>query len=113
MTKTVIAVKSDKNVREIIPLFTRYKISQIPVIDDDIVGLITESSLLQVHAEDMAASYVEEIMDESPPVIAKSAQISVIKTLLRFYPIVMVKDAKRIAGVITKADLLKEWAKER
>ena len=47
-------------------------------------------------------------MTESPPVIAIDAKVSVIKSLLQFYPIILVKEQGKLKGVITKVDILKK-----
>jgi len=50
---------------------------------------------------------VEDVMQESPPIINKNAKVSVIVSLLRFYPIVLVQEKGNLCGVITKADILR------
>ena len=47
-----------------------------------------------------------DIMDESPPIVSKTASIQVISNLLRHYPMVLVSDSGKLVGLITKADLL-------
>lgn len=106
MNKKVISVNKNEEIKNIINLLTKYDISQVPVLDNDIVvGLITESILLE-HKEDVNKK-ASEVMGESPPIVAKSAKISVITSLLRFYSIVLINEAGKLVGVITKADILK------
>ena len=105
MNKKVISVDKNEKVKSIISLLTKYDISQVPVLDNNtVIGLITESNLLENKDINKKAS---EIMGESPPIVAKSTKISVIASLLRFYPIVLVKESGKLIGVITKADILK------
>ena len=107
MTKKIISVKKDADVKEIINLLTKHNISQVPVIEKNIIiGLVTESSILI--RDDETRKTAKEIMTESPPVIAIDAKVSVIKSLLQFYPIILVKEQGKLKGVITKVDILKK-----
>jgi len=54
-----------------------------------------------------AAVKVAEAMDEAFPTALASTPISAIASLLRHYPAVLVMEKGEIAGIITKADLLK------
>ena len=110
MTKKVLYVKKSATVKEIIHLLTKNGISQVPVIENNIpVGLVTEASLLRVSGKTPLTA--EDIMVESPPVIDKGASLSVIKSLLQFYSIVLIKNQKEIIGLVTKSDLLKHLLK--
>jgi len=106
MTKRVISVNRSTKVADIVALLTQYQISQVPVIEHHVVvGLVTESSILSV--EDVSVKTASDVMVESPPLVAKDAVLSVIKSLLQFYPLILVKDEGKVVGVITKADILK------
>jgi len=106
MNKKIIAVNKNDDIKKVINLLTKYDISQVPVLDNNtVIGLITESILLE-HKNEISKK-AGEIMGESPPIIAKSTKISVITSLLKFYPIVLVKESGKLVGLITKADILK------
>lgn len=106
MNKRVIAVERSERVKNIIKTLTGHDISQVPVVDrDNVVGMITESILLEKGID--INKLAEEIMAESPPIISKDAKMSVVLQLLKFYPIVIVKESGKMVGVITKADVLK------
>ena len=106
MNKNVIAVNENDGIKKIVNLLMKYDISQVPVLDNNtVIGLITESILLE--HKDEVSKKAGEIMGESPPIIAKSTKISVITSLLKFYPIILVKESGKLIGVITKADILK------
>jgi len=49
---------------------------------------------------------VNEIMEESPPIVSKQTSVRVISNLLRHFPTVLVSEEGRLVGLITKADLL-------
>ena len=78
----------------------------MPVIDNShIVGLVSESTLLDALMSGKNKK-IQEIMEETPPTVSKTASIKVVSSLLRHYPVVLVSDSGKLAGLITKADLL-------
>jgi predicted transcriptional regulator len=54
---------------------------------------------------------VSDIMEESPPVISKTASTQIISNLLKHYPMVLVSESGKLIGLITKADLLSKLYK--
>lgn len=112
MHPKVITVSQDEPVKHVIKLLAVHAISQVPVVDQrgTVLGLVTESSLLE-HPHHLAAKRVEEIMTDSPPIIAPTTSLSVILQLLKFFPLVLVSKEGKLIGVITKADILKHLPK--
>lgn len=107
MNKNIISISPKENSEKIVNIMSKHSISQVPVIDKEIIiGLISESTLLR---KDIKNKTAEEIMDESPPIIGKDASIQVIKQLLQFYPLVIIKEKGKLTGLITKADLIKNF----
>jgi len=107
MTKNIIFIKKNTKIKEIINLLTKNEISQVPVIErNNCIGLVAESSILAFN-DDASTKTADDIMTESPPIITKNAKISVVKSLLQFYPIILIRDSEKLIGVITKADVLK------
>lgn len=105
MNKNIIFVELNEKITAIIKLMSKHSISQVPVLEKgNLIGLISESTILQKEKNTKAA---EDIMEESPPTIAKDTKIEVVKQLLKFYPIVFVKEKGKLIGLITKADLIK------
>lgn len=108
MQQKIIVVSKDQIVRNVLGLFSRHKISQIPVMDKRmVVGLLTEKDLLQDDLYHLNDKHVGDIMTESPPLLSKTTKVSVLRSLLMFYPILLVQERGKIVGCITKADLLK------
>ena len=106
MTKKTITACPGEKAEKIVKIMTKHNISQGPVIEKgNIIGLVTEGSILEKKGKTAS-----ENMIESPPIVSGNAKISVIRALLEFYPIVVVKEKGRLAGVITKADLIKNMA---
>jgi predicted transcriptional regulator len=107
MEKHVISVNIDDAIKIAIDKMRKNAISQIPVLDkDQIVGLITESDLLDTINNDKHISKVSEIMKDAPPIVAEKTKSKVILNLLKFYSLVVVVDKGKLKGIITKADIL-------
>ncbi|MBS3131867.1 CBS domain-containing protein [Candidatus Woesearchaeota archaeon] len=106
MNAKVISVSPGEDIKEAIKKMKKYDISQMPVIDDHkSIGLISESILLNA-LMDGKGKKVSDIMEDAPPIVSKKSSIKVISNLLRHYPMVLVTEGGKMAGLITKADLL-------
>ena len=109
MTKKIVSVSSESNIKEVIKKMKKYAISQMPVIDDDrIVGFISESVVLDALMKDKKEIKAKEIMKDSPPTIAKDALISIVSSLLKFYPMILVVEKGKLEGIITKSDIIRK-----
>lgn len=108
MHKNIITISKNEEIKDIIKLFSKHNISQIPVKEKErIIGLVTESSIINNLEKNLANKIVEEVMEESPPIITTSAKLEAILSLLKFYPILIVQEKGKPVGVITKADIIK------
>ncbi len=106
MNKKLIYVRPETKIKDVIKDMRRHGISQMPVIKNhNCIGLVSETILLDAITKDV--DKVEDIMGDSPPIIAKDTSIEIISNLLKFYPIVVVSEKGQIQGVITKSDILK------
>ncbi len=89
----------------------KHSISQLPVMDGkQVVGSLSEQSVIAHFASDpkkIARLTVSEAMEQPFPTMLPATPISAVVALLRHYPAVLVMDKGSIAGIITKADLLK------
>ena len=111
MTSRIVSVGSSTPVKEAIAKMKKYEISQLPVIDGHkLVGLVSESTILDALLNSKATK-VSEIMQESPPIVSKTASIQVVSNLLKHYPVVIVSEGGRLIGLITKSDLLEKLYK--
>lgn len=109
MQPRIISVKSTTFVKEVVKKLKQHDISQMPVIDDNkIVGLVTESSLLNSLLDGQQHTQVEETMAEAPPTISGSAGASVVSDLLKHFPLVMIAEKGKLLGVVTKADVIQK-----
>lgn len=85
----------------------KHRISQLPVLDEDkIIGLVSESSILNKNLNEVERLKVKAFMEEAPPIIAKSTRLEIIKQLLKFYSVILVKEDDKLIGLITKTDLI-------
>ncbi len=106
MNKKVISVGPGENIRESVNKMKKYGISQMPVIEqDNVIGMVSESTLLDALMGGKSKK-IMDIMEETPPTVSKTASIKVISNLLHHYPVVLVSEGGKLAGLITKADLL-------
>jgi predicted transcriptional regulator len=109
MKRKVITASSDDKVSSIIKTMKKHAISQLPILQrEKPVGLITESILLDElsNGEDIMSKPAKDIMKECPPIIAPSTRISAIKSLLHYFPIVLIAENGVLRGIISKADVL-------
>lgn len=107
MQKHIITITSNSAVKLAVDKMRKSAVSQLPVVNNNqIVGLVTESDLLDALTGNKKAFIVSEIMKDAPPIVAENASAKVIVHLLKFYSIVVVVDKGKFKGVITKADVL-------
>ena len=106
MNKKIVSVVPGNNVKESINKMKKFGISQMPVIDNHkVVGLVSESTLLDALMSKKDKK-ISDIMEESPPIVSKTASVKIISNLLRHYPMILVSESGKLIGLITKADLL-------
>ena len=88
----------------------KLSISQLPVMENGrVVGSLTEASMLSCFSEkrDIAKTRVSEVMEEAFPNVLPSTPISAVASLLRHHSAVLVMEKGDVAGIITKADMLR------
>ncbi len=108
MVTKIFSCDKESSARYVIQKMRKEGVSQLPVIDkEEVVGMVTEGSILSKEPEEVARSEASDLMVEPPPVIAEDAKISVVSYLLKHYPIVLVKKQGRLVGLVSKSDLLK------
>ncbi len=108
MVKDIISVNQNEKISNVIKLMNKYNISQLPVLDNNtVIGLISESSILNKNLDNIKNLKAKDIMEDVPPIIAQNTRLQVIKQLLLYYSIVLVKEKGNLIGLITKADIIK------
>ncbi len=109
----VVGIQKDEPLAKVVQLMKNFGYSQIPVFDGkQPIGSITEKTILrQILAgkdlEQISSLPAEDIMEEAFPQVADDAPVSLISNLLQVYSAVLVCKKGKVAGIITKADLLR------
>ncbi|MGQ9679572.1 MAG: CBS domain-containing protein [Candidatus Bathyarchaeia archaeon] len=113
MTSNVVAVKVSDQVQTAVELMRKYEYSQLPVLEDEkLVGSISERTIVEKiinskSKENLKSKPVSSIMEEAFPQIGEDTPLSLVTSLLKIYPAVIVSRKGRVIGIVTKADLLK------
>ena len=111
MNKRIVSLKPDDTIKDAIKTMKKYEISQMPVIDNNkAIGFVSEAILLDSLMQQKGEK-VRDIMQEVPPVVPKETNITLISSLLKFYPIVLISESGKLIGVITKSDVLRKMYK--
>jgi predicted transcriptional regulator len=109
----IVGVQKNAPVSEAVQLMRKHGYSQLPVFDGEHpVGSISEKTILgQViggkDLNQLSALLIGDIMNETFPQVGENTPLPLISDLLQVYPAVLVYKKDRIAGIVTKADLLK------
>ncbi|PJH75589.1 MAG: cystathionine beta-synthase [Anaerolineae bacterium CG_4_9_14_0_8_um_filter_58_9] len=114
-TKTfpgVISVSSYAHMKDVIILLKENDISQAPVLHTDgkVAGMITEANLLK-HVLEAGHTHTSEetvaaILEPAPPSYPAHTSLSDVLPSFVAGPVVLVSDADRVVGLLTKIDVL-------
>ena len=108
MSRKIVGVNVNQKVSEAAKIMKKKGISQMPVFKGkDIVGLLTEKGIVMNSHLDLNKLKVSDLMEDMPPKISKFTSIDTVKELLLEFPAVVVMDAGKAVGIITKSNLLK------
>jgi predicted transcriptional regulator len=106
MNKHIISAKPNDGIKSAIEKMKKANISQMPVIEEHkSIGIVSESIILEALLN-KKGNKIEDIMEDSAPVVSKNTTVNAVSNLLRFYPMVLVSDGGELKGIITKSDLL-------
>jgi len=110
----VVSVGPQATVRQALNLMSTYNVSQLPVLDgDNDIGAVAEQSLMARALGDPAVldRPVRDVMDPPFPVVDEHWPLERLTALLkRETPAVLVRLDGRIAGIVTRYDLLHQLA---
>jgi predicted transcriptional regulator len=107
----VIGVETNTSIQDAIEIMRCHGFSQLPVMrEGHPVGSISEKTLLDyiLEAKDnnISKETVGQIMEDLFPLVGEETPISILTSLLKVYPAILVQSHGEIKGIITKADLL-------
>jgi predicted transcriptional regulator len=94
-------------------LLRRHAISQVPVMEDDlVVGSLTDRTIVEcladpARAHRLARLRVAEVMGDPFPQLDRSSSSQLAAVLLGRVPAVLVTERGRPAGIVTQSDLFK------
>ncbi|HLC84787.1 MAG TPA: CBS domain-containing protein [Candidatus Nanoarchaeia archaeon] len=107
MTKKLIFIEATSPVEEAVALMKKHNISQVPVLQNNqAIGLVSESSVLEADLSQLGHLKVKDVMAEAPPIVSESTKLSIVASLLKQFPLILVRKKEHFIGVVTKADLL-------
>ncbi len=110
----LVAVAPSASVRQALNLMSTYGISQVPVISgDDCVGSVTEGPVIARALEDakLLERSVAEVMQPPFPVVDAALPIEGLTSLLsRETQAALVRKDGRLAGIVTRYDVLRQVA---
>jgi len=112
MNKNIVGINASSTINEAVEKMRDHGYSQLPVMEGDKpIGGLSERTVLEkiLNPSDEinpSSLKVREIMEESFPQVADDAPLTLLSSLLKYYPAVLVQNKGKIVGIITKADLL-------
>ncbi len=116
INRNIISILPSAKISEAIILMKKHEISQLPVISNHPVGLVTEGLLLEnlstLPHSDIQKLTVREIMADCPPMLSIDCPIEAVTDLLKHYPMILIRSDEKICGLITKFDVLSALAKK-
>ncbi|MFA5303914.1 MAG: helix-turn-helix domain-containing protein [Candidatus Nanoarchaeia archaeon] len=105
------AVSIKKTLKDAINLMDALNVSQMPVCEGDvIIGSLTKKAiynLIKKGVKNIEAQIISDIIEPPFPMIPEESCIKLISDLLEYNDAVILLNRGKLAGIITKHDLLK------
>lgn len=109
MKRKIIFCDVRDKVVDVIKKMRRKDVSQLPVLGDGmLVGLISEKVLIDNVDRLSEVLEVGDIMVDAPPVVSKITSRDTVISLLREFPIILIKSGKDFVGLVCKLDILRK-----
>lgn len=106
-------VKTTDSVGRALKLMKSHDFSQVPVYDEDHpIGSLSDKTVLDKITEgtslaELSELRVGDVMGDGFPVVDEKTPLPAVSSLLNYHFAVLVRKKDKIAGIITKADLMK------
>lgn len=112
MHKNVILIGCDQPVDNAVKIMEEHNISQIPVAQNGVpIGSISEETIVKCmtnkKASEISKMKIRDLMGDTFPVVSPSTNIKLVSYLLETTHAVIVLENGKIAGVVTKHDIMK------
>lgn len=116
-SKNLTKIRGDKIVKEASKIMSNRGISQMPVINDkgQTIGSIKEKTILNKLLEkghEILNLKVESIMEPKIPEMPISTSIDEAKKMLLEHDAILITDEEKIAGILTKIDIIKAYSEK-
>ncbi len=109
--EAIISVEPHTSVRDTLALMNDRNVSQMPVMDEgESVGSVQEGSLMNKVLSDtlILDREIREVMEKPFPIVEYHENLrSIAKSFTRRNPAVLVREAGRIVGILTKFDFIR------
>lgn len=108
-TPQLVTVTPDETVSDVLYLMNQYNLSTLPVLEGEkCVGSINETNILNKLVEDRntASKKISDVMEDKLPMLNTNDNITKAIEALKEKPAVLVSEYGKLAGVITKYDVI-------
>ncbi|MBI5347121.1 MAG: CBS domain-containing protein [Candidatus Aenigmarchaeota archaeon] len=107
MIRRVVMIGAKESIKKAAGKMKAKGISQLPVMKNGaMVGAISEKDIAYAITENPGAKTVEEIMSIPLPIVDDNSDIEMLSSILEHVPALLVSRNGKIAGIVTRADLL-------
>ena len=117
MTANTISVKEDMPIYEAVELLVKHNISGMPVVEDDLVGVLSEKDVITLFYEEEGAAEkkVSDFMTQPPIYFDEGDNLRdvcdfLVKNIFRRVPIT---SGNKLVGIISIKDVLETVLKAR
>lgn len=107
----VLSASPDDTLEKVAGVFEKESISQMPVLQGGVqAGAISDRAIARVLARGdpkrISTMRVRDVMEEPFPVVGPAETLETLSTLLERHGAVLVQEQGRVAGIITKHDVM-------
>jgi predicted transcriptional regulator len=119
MVKEVVVADPDWTVGEAVKIMNRRAISQLPIVrGGEVVGSVSEKTLVERIAkgsgiDDILRQQLKDIMDQPFPSASQDSPLEMVAKMLNYTGAVLIYQGGKMAGIVTRSDLLRKRAPER
>ena len=119
MVREVVVADPESTVGEAVKIMNKKAISQLPIVKGgEVVGSVSEKTLVERIAkgsgiEDVLRQQVKSIMDQPFPSVSQDSPLEMVAKMLNYTGAVLTYQSGKMAGIITRSDLLKKRVPER
>jgi len=116
MTRNPVTVSSDSSAREVAKLLAKYHITSVAVSakNGGIAGIVYETDILNVFNENMDKLKAKDIMSDNVKTILSKSSVKSAADVMKnegIYSLVVIDENKKIAGILSAADITREMCK--